>query len=97
MVICAVMLNGAVDCDEPWTVLLFDDMNLNWFCNPDEDPEKAFIRGCAWWTENYGVWMAVSNNGFAVNGTGHSTFNHEMRHLSCLCAFHDDPPEAPNR
>ena len=95
---CALMTNGtATDCDEIWTVLIFDDINIDWICRPDTERDTFWVRGCSVWTNDRGYYMLLSNNGTSQNNEGESTFNHEVRHLWCLCHFHDDPPEPPRR
>lgn len=96
---CAMMTNGTTvpDCDEQWVVLIFDDIDLDWICNPELDPEKVWVHGCSGWMDNRGMYMLVGENGYAKNGAGEYTFRHEVRHLWCLCHWHDDPPEPPKR
>ena len=98
-VMCAIMTNGTMvdGCEETWVVLFFDDFDLDWICSPLKDPEKVTVRGCSLWLPDRGVFMMIAQNGTATNNAGESTINHEVHHLWCLCHWHDDPPEPPNR
>lgn len=96
---CAVIgSNWGYDCDEKWSVYVYSDPYVTKYCYPyDEEGLHNLLKGCASYNSNRGHMMMLSDFGTGMSHTGHSVLEHEIKHLSCLCNFHANPPEPPRR
>jgi len=95
---CAIMVGAAgYDCDEKWAVYIYDDFDIWDVCYPGKKSFHHAIAGCAMYDDNRGYQIILGRGGTADSHTGDDIFLHEIKHLSCLCNYHANPPEPPRR
>lgn len=108
---CAYLVSSTggyyYDCDEQWQILVYDDYDVNQYCMINGYRLSSYpLDGCAIWQPTFGVKMILGNSGQLpyvpspsgyVDDYGDTLLWHEIKHLQCLCGYHDDPPENPKR
>ena len=94
---CAVLAGGTVDCNEHWAVYVYEDVDVFQYCYPDVKGFHHRVLGCATYDYERGHKIILGNSGKGTTHTGTSVFTHELLHLQCLCNYHANPPEPPNR
>ena len=97
-VMCAIFVNGGVDCDEKWAVIVYEQKDIYGYCYPERPNTFHMVTiGCAKYDNYRGHQIILGNWGIGKSHTGHPIFIHEIMHLQCLCNFHTPIPEEPRR
>lgn len=96
IILCAFFADGSFDCDEQWTLYLWDTKY------PPACTGGRGILGCAFYVDIPWVNKVVSPQMHVGNSTyidmfGMTILEHEIKHLRCLCNFHSEPIELPRR